>query len=875
MKKFLFISTLVSGFIFQGQAQQDLTGRVLDSARKPLSFATVVLLQPTDSVMKYFGVTNDKGVYQIKRVKSGEYLMQFSFTGLKTTYKTINVPLENPDLGDQRLFLDPKALDEVIVEAELIPIKFKTDTIEYNANAFKTREGAAVEELLEQLPGVEVDREGNVKAQGEDVVKVLVDGKEFFGNDPKVATKNLPAKAIDKIQVLDRKTDQAVFTGIEDGERERTINLLLKADHKNGYFGEIKAGAGTNSSYTGEAKIYRFSDKIQAAVLGLQNNINQFGFTYKGNDTFGQNSKGINESFAAGLNLSLNKANGNRYFASFLGNNRKKNLLETASTQNFLETGDYNQTSTLVESERDRPNDIDFGVRHKIGDKQLIVIDGDITLGSNRTNSQTNSNANLGNMDLNTFINNTLNVADEFALVSNNSYSLKIKGDDLQFGLKFGINYTDNENALDWTNITSLFQPEITNTVHQLRTDRVDRLNATVIPTLTKKINNYWSTDLGVSISSNKRNLNREEGTFNDQNELIGIDIPDFSTLETTVKPTITLRRATTKSVVNFSLGASGTRFEKSLSNTIGESPEYLFFTPRLIYRNQYRSGRRIEFRYNTSANLPSPNQLFPIENNQNQVNLYQGNFDLRPEFNHNASFLWSVFDEFSFTSFFIRAMGNYTNHKINNVVTVNDQLIQTTTPVNTSGQTMLAFNAEFSAPIRSLGLNYSVSVLENWTNGITLVNGQENETKTFNHGLTMSFENRSKEKVRINFGGTINYTQYDFSIADIPDDNFFNISYFSTLRYTPTRRWNFTANANVTNFNAQSFDESVTIPLISASVSYGFLQAEKATVSINTFDLLNKYRGFQRISTGNFLSQTEWNTIGQYFMLTLAYRFR
>lgn len=875
MKKFFITYVILTGFAFSAQAQQDLTGRILDKADKPLPFATVVLLQPKDSVMKYFGVTNDKGIYQVKRVKDGEYLMQFSFTGLKTIYKTVVVPMVSANLGDQQMEEDPKALDEVIVEAELIPIKFKTDTIEYNAKAFKTRAGAAVEELLEQLPGVEVDKEGNVKAQGEDVVKILVDGKEFFGNDPKVATKNLPASAIDKIQVLDRKSDQANFTGIEDGERERTINLLLRDDNKKGYFGELKFGAGNNSSYIGEAKVYRFSDKIQTAVLGLKNNINQFGFTYKGNNTFGQNTKGINESLAGGLNLSYNKKNGDRYFASYLGNSRKKNLFQTTTSENFLENGAYNQVGDLTESERDRPNDIDFGIRHKISENQLLVIDGDVTLGSTRSNSLTASNAALNGLAINTFNNNTLDISDETSFISNNSYSLKLKGDDLQFGIRFGMNYTENETALDWTNITTVFAPQITTEIHQLRDNSTDRLSGYAIPALTKKINDYWSADLAVTLSANKQNLIRTEGVFNDQDQIVGTAIPDFKTVQNTVSPQITLRRATNKTVASLTLMGQSTSFEKSLTSGQSETPDYFYFTPRFMYRNQYRSGRRIEARYNAGASFPNPNQLFPIENNLSQVSIYQGNFDLEPEFSHNVNLLWSVFDEFSFTSFFLRLNGSYIDRKINNAVTVNDQLIQTITPVNTDGQTSLSANANFSVPIRSIGLNYNLSLVESWTKGINFVNGQENETKTFSHNLTMSFENRNKEKFRINFGGTLGFTQYDFSITDMSDDSFFNISYFSSVRYSPAKKWNFLMDANVTNYSAQSFDESVTIPLITASASYGFLQAEKATITVSAFDLLNKYIGFSRISTANFLSQSEWNTIGQYFMLTLAYRFR
>lgn len=869
----LFFLLFFSSYLLQ--AQQDLKGQVVNKEQKPIPFATVVLMHPKDSIMKFFGITNQQGFYELKRVKEGDYLMQFSFSGMKTQYQDIRIPLANGQLAVTTLEEDPRLLNEVIVEAELVPIRFKTDTIEYNAKAFKTREGAAVEELLEQLPGIEVDKEGNVNAQGEAVVQVLVDGKEFFGKDPKVATKNLPAKAIDKVQVLDRKSEQALFTGIEDGERDRTINLVLKKDHKRGYFGSVKAGVGTNSTYIGEAKVYRFSDQIQAAVLGLANNINQFGFTYKGNNTFGQDSKGVNNTLAGGLNLSYFKENSNRYFASFLGNSRKRDLAEQTFSQNFLEDLSYTQDSYLVQDEKDQPSDINLGLRHQFNEKHQLIMNADISLGSMLATSETLANSMEGDVEINRYQNNTTDQERDISMVSNNSYSVKLKGDALQLATNFGITYQMNDTDLDWINMTTIFDPAGTITVHQSRADQIDRTNLYLYPTLTHKINDLWSTDYGLGWNMDLRSLSRSEGVFDEQNENIEIPIPDFNSIQTSLRPSFSLRRATTKTVMSFTLAARAIQFQKDLSDVSKSTSDYLFFTPRLVYRHQYRTGRRIEFRYNTSTNFPNPTQLFPVKNYINQLNVYQGNIDLRPEFVHNVNLLWSVFDEFSFTSFFIRLMGVYTQDKIDYAVTIDEQLIQTTMPVNTRAKTLWSMNADYSTPIQSLGINYQISLLESWSKSQSFVNDEQNETRTLNHSLTMSLENRNKEKYRLNLGATVNLTQYDFSISDIPDDQFFNLSYFSNLRYTPNKKWNFTAAANVTSYNAQSFDESVIIPLLTTSLSYSFLQAEKATISLTAFDLLNKYTGIERISTANYLTQSEWNTIGRYLMLTWTYQFR
>jgi len=228
-----------------GFTQNTITGMVFNEENESLINATVVLLNPADSTMKYFGVTNKNGFYKIKNIKDGNYIMQFSFVGADMLTENITIPAEKgEDFG--KTVLRQKSIDEVKIIGEYVPIRFRSDTVEFNAKAFNTKADAVVEDLLKKIPGIEVDMSGNIKALGEEVQKVLVDGKEFFGRDKKVATKNLPAKAIDKVEVYDKKSYEAEFTGIEDGVRDRTINLELLEEAKAGNLGNFEAGAGTN-----------------------------------------------------------------------------------------------------------------------------------------------------------------------------------------------------------------------------------------------------------------------------------------------------------------------------------------------------------------------------------------------------------------------------------------------------------------------------------------------------------------------------------------------------------------------------------------------------------------------------------------------------
>jgi len=207
---------LISSSLFA--QQNSLKGNVMDDKGQPLPYVTAALLHPNDSTLAFFGISNADGNFEIKGLSAGNYLLQLAYIGFKTKFLSLQFPFQNTnDLGTIVMESSPVNLNGVEVKAERIPLQLNGDTIEYNAGAYKTQPDATAEDLLKKLPGVEVDQSGNIKAQGEAVNQVLVDGKEFFSDDPKVATKNLPADAINKVQVFDKKSDEADFTGIDDG----------------------------------------------------------------------------------------------------------------------------------------------------------------------------------------------------------------------------------------------------------------------------------------------------------------------------------------------------------------------------------------------------------------------------------------------------------------------------------------------------------------------------------------------------------------------------------------------------------------------------------------------------------------------------------
>ncbi len=870
---FLFIVVILLGSAIPCFAQHKIKGRIIDENGEPLPYSHVVLLNPADSTLQYYDIADKKGLYELTRIKSGNYLMQFSFVTKKLIYEEVTIPSDlGEDFGDK--MMEPALLDEYVVTAEYVPIKIEQDTVTFNAKAFKTQEGAVVEDLLKEIPGIEVDKAGNLKALGEDVTKVLVDGKEFFSGDQKVAIKNLPADAIDKVQVFDKKTEEAEFMGIDDGIQDRTINLLLNEDSKKGYFGnqDIGGGTETNDSYhykTG-GNLYRFSSTIQTALLGMYNNINEFGFTGKDHAQFGSQVNGLNTSAAGGINLSYNTVKYNRYYISYLGNSTKTDRVQTTSTENFLANGSYYQDSEMVKDERYTPHNIRYGIHHRFNKNHNVIIRGNFNAASNNAVTQLLTDSRLNDNLVNSLDNQSNNKSDQIGFMALVNDILKLNGDKTQLKTNIALIYNKNSSELDWTDKTTLYQANKITIKNQYQDNNTENRTLSFSPTLVQKINKFWTINANLNIGSNNRELFRRYGISNTLTHSLS---PDFNTNESFVHPTISVQRATAKRFMLFSFAARWIKFDKVLNNSsLGES-NYFYFLPRFNYRNNYRTGRRINAGYSTSVGLPGLSQLLPVTNTVNQLSFYQGNSTLKPEYRHNANVQWSIFDAFSFTSFFTRLTAGYTKDKISMSQTVNEDLTKINRPVNVEYNYYLSSNNTFSTPIRTLGITVDARLNEFWSKGISVVNSEDNIQTVFSHSLDVSLANRRQDKLDVRIGGAVTVTDAKYSIAKAMNNVYYNTTYYTDIYYTPNDHLTFGTEANIVNYNAESFKESVSVPLINASIRYFFGKGKKAGIILEGYDLLNKFTNFRQTNGPNFIMQQENNTIGRFVMLRFMLR--
>lgn len=900
--KYIFIVIFLGiGLVVNAQSFE-LNGQIYSDKGTPLIYSSVVLLNPVDSTLVAFGITNKSGEYSIKNIKEGEYLLQASFLGFKTHYQSIQIPVDDNVLAGIVLQTKSENLGEVEVSGEYIPLAIKKDTVEYNAKAFKLKPDAVAEDLLKKLPGVEVDRAGNIKAMGEDVNKLFVDGKEFFGNDPKVATKNVPANALDKVQIYDRKSEEAMFTGIDDGSRQKALNLQLKEDKKNALFGDVMAGGGSNERWQGSAKAYRFNDKIQLAALGMANNVNQFGFSF--NDymnfsggigkmihgggsakisitsdgsfpiNFGESISGLNTSGAGGANFSFSKHKHNRTFISYLGSGTEKKLLENTKSWNFQKENNFYQEQDLDETDKNQSHRFNFGVRKRIDSTQNILLDGNVNLGSGN-NHRIAVSESSGNMNL---INRQKYVSDnETGRLSGNargSYTKIFSKGKSNLSAGGNVYFSKNISKNEITTETKYFENDALIPIHVNQDDNNEMMRFSLNVAYTRSFGKGFYFTSKIETGNSTEDLDRLDEE---------ISKPDFSALKkednlflkhyTYLRPEINLKKTNDKRTLALTLRLESGKLGNDLNGNPLNEKKYLFFVPSFMYQYEFQTGRRLMLYYNSSVITPAITQLLPIRNERNPLSVYYGNPDLKPEHSHRFNTHYILFDQFSFTSLMASLNANYTKNKINWDRSVDQNLAITNTLQNFDYDYNVSGNIDFSTPIRKLGIKIHFNADETLNRGLNMINKVENEYTNLIHRLSFSVDNRKKEKWDANTGIAVTLSNSRYSVQKELDNNYFDLSWFADLRFTPGDSWNFEVNTDITNYTDKSFNEDFSIPLLGAEINHYFLKNKRGTLTLKGFDLLNKNQLVKRFGELNYLREIRSNSIGRFVMLSFTYR--
>ncbi|MBK9270932.1 MAG: hypothetical protein IPM48_05000 [Saprospiraceae bacterium] len=488
MRPYLVFYVIVLLSLFKVTAQK-IHGIVLDENLQPIEYASVVLLNQFDSTVIHFKHSNRKGEFEFSTDKKSNLLLQISYLGYEQFWLVLHDIDKDTYLDSIVLKTSSHLLEEIEVKDFLSPMSFGKDTIQYNASAFKVKPGDVAEDLLRKLPGIEVERDGSVKALGEKVENVLVDGKEFFGKDTKIATKNLDADAIDKVQVFDRKSDKSEFTGIDDGQRERSINLKLKEDKKVGYFGTTEIAAGSSKRIKCRANLNRFTPNLRSSFIGMANNINEQNFSIRdyidfmggmgsfmnGGGSGGftidldqnaglpigmDNNQGIQNSYAGGLNINKDFSKKSTIEASVFGNHFKNDLRQTSIRENLLTDRRFSNKNNDEQLSGNSSGSYSLRWKNRFDSSQMITIRSTGALGINFAKSVGQSMVYNNDLSLINDNQNTIDMADQmFRMNTNVLWQKKTRKPGRTYSFNGQINFTKNNSEGDISSTYRIFEP--------------------------------------------------------------------------------------------------------------------------------------------------------------------------------------------------------------------------------------------------------------------------------------------------------------------------------------------------------------------------------------------------------------------------------
>lgn len=888
----------------------NVSGKICDTdTKEPLLEASLRIITAKDSTFVAGATTDIDGKFNISGINPGNYLLTVTYVGYSDYIKPITVSKSNLRLGTIFVKESAHLLGEVTVVAVKTPIKVMEDTVEYNADSYHTQPNAVVEDLLKRLPGVDVDSDGSITANGKTVSKILIDGKEFFSDDPKVASKNLPANMIEKLQVVDRKSDMARLTGIDDGDDETVINLTFKKGMNNGWFGTAEGGYGTDDRYMGSFNLNRFWNGNQITLLGNFNNTNSLGFTDSNGNRFRRfgGNNGITESRSLGLNFNIGKEEIIRVGGDILWSNTDKRTDQRQSREYLFE--DHSTYSNILKSTRDRGNNLrgDFRVLWKPDSFNTLEFRPNFSVNFNKSNSSEETsyfNSNREQVSYNNVRGNSKGNSYEaggrliyshnfskhrgrsFSLSGQYSFSNVVeKSTSLSDFIRY-IEEEDPENNQDTSDILNQFTNNHTwsnSVMGQFTwTEPLGNVKNGNFLTFSYRMNYRWNnadklvynipddyaydvmpplvddgTGQLVTESPDPEYSNRYRNNYFNQNIRLGY------------------KKTTSKT--NFELGLSLVpQMSKSiyLDNSDKNISRWVWnYSPFLRYRYKISQRSSLQIAYRGRSSQPSMQQLQPVLDISDPMNKIQGNPNLDPSFSHNVDVRWQDFNLDSQRSLMLMGFFTFNQNSIISRSTIYEDGSRLTEYLNVNGVWNGRIMNMFSMPLRNKKWSVSNNVFINAQRNVGYNNGMRNTSLSFNitespaityrpdnfeielrprYSLQTthnSLQTRSNQIVH-NYGGMFNGTYYtSWGLTIQTDLNFTATSGYASGYDTRTWRWN-------------------------ATLSQQVLKNKALTIAIKAYDILNQQNSIRRNVTANYIDDTEYNTLGRYFMLTVSYRF-
>jgi hypothetical protein len=907
------------GSLHQVAAQTcTIKGSVSDTLNiVPLPSASVVLFRASDSVIQAFSRTSYDGTFLLHVPAEGKYILRITFPSFADYEDMVNVKTTT-DLGMIPMVSKEHLLKEFVITREFAAIKIKGDTTEYVADSFKVKENANVEELLKRLPGIQVDKNGQITAQGETVQKILVDGEEFFSDDPKVVTQGLQANVVDKVQVYDKKSDQAEFTGIDDGQKTKTINLELKEDKKKGYFGKLDAGGGTDGYFQNQAMINSFKAKQQFSAFGIVSNTDKVGLGWQDNDKFGSGSGvteisddgGVMTTYSSGPDEDMNGWNG-----SYSGQGLPKTWtggvhyadkwdedkdhvsanyryamqdveIDGNSTTQYILGKDSSSISNQVK------NQFSKGERHGVDALYDWKIDSStsirLTTNAGYKSTQTLSKYHTTTSFLVDDVSDTVNTNDR--TYSSTAYGSFINTD-LLFRKKFAKkgrtlsvdvkeNYKDSRSTGQLTSNTFSNILSTDSLINQRKVNNTNTLAFAAKATYTEPLSKVAFLELNYGVTVN-----------NSTSENLSYDAPvntsNFDSLDRYYSANYKYNILSNSGGLNFKFVYKDYNFNFGtdvannsylqtdlLNNDTTHRYNYLNLFPHATFTYKLSKQTNLKLQYQGSSQQPSINQIQPLRQNTDPLNITVGNPNLKQEF----------INKFSLNFHDYKVLTNRYIYVGTSFSTIQDAIStsQTTTPYGVNTTQYINVNGNYNGNAYG-GIGYKLPKTDInvgiWGNAAvnhvnSIINQQNASSNNNSFSITPRINYYKADKYDFGFAPSITY-----------NDNTSNISLFST------NYWLFDGNFEGSMQLPKKFDAGTDIDVMirqktvafptnnnvvkwNAYIGKKFAKKDQFEIRATVNDILNQNIGYSRTAQGAIITQNSYNTIRRYGMLSLIWNF-
>jgi len=883
MRKFItLLFFLFTGIIAMAQNSGILNGKLIDSVGKQsLKDASISVLDPKDSTLEVFGLSLADGTFSVKNITFGTYLVHISFQSYESIFKHITISQTNStiNLGNIYLKIESDLLPGVTVT--MAPIVIKKDTIEYNASSFKTKPNAVAEDLLKKMPGIDVDKSGNITAQGESVKRVLVDGKRFFGDDPKMATRNLPPDVIDKVQVFDDLSDQSKFTGFDDGNRVKTINLTTRKDKRKGYFGKAVVSDGTDGKYDESANIHRFNGSQQISLIGQSNDVNKQNFNGGGNG-----GSGITTTTAAGANYrdSWGKTNTTDLSGSYFYNNLST-LTKRQNNSQYLPQSDTSNISNSNSNSvsKNQNHRLNFNLESKLDSVNSLVFRPGISFTHSTPNSSSQTLLTHTNGDtLTNSANTTHSINDGFSINGTN-FQIRHRFNKKYRTISLDINYSASQSQGDGYNyaINNYKKINRIDTLDQYFTDtsRSYSISPTLSYTEPLGKNSIFEIRYNFSYSNNSNLNNTFRFTNADHNYKYLDSLFTNSYKFNSTSNNFTLSYRLQKTNYNFNIGSGIQYTDRSNLNTtknINTPQHFINLTPTANFHYTFTKTSNLRIFYSGRTGQPSITQLQPLTTTSDSLNFQVGNPLLKQQFTHSLRALYTNFDVVTQKVIFATLNFSTTVNDIQNSVFINSTTGGTTTHyVNLNGTYNLSGYFNYGFPLRKPKSNLSFATNINYSQAQSLIDGASNYTRNTSLGENIKWTTNLKDNFDMNFSANSTYNIARYTLRSTSNANYYSLGLSTDFTYYTNNGWLAAADFDYTYSGNHAAGYNTSIPLLNPSIAKQFLKNKAGELRLTCFDLLNANKSVTRSVSSTQITDTRTNVLTQYFLLTFTYNLR